>query len=222
MDVKDDNHTFLYYRLSKDFMACGYAGCYHLKVKDFSEKYVANLKKANDLLKAEYKNLAAINTYEKSDKTPYFRVFIYNKDYDFAKLGLGYKFNENWAKLQTKDAKRRHAIYDGTLNVPFDWEHAADVGGLKLTKMPKSLEGFMGEEEPVEGNAKDYSIVIVLGNYLDTTQDELDLMFEQNKKEGGNLAKRQFLDDYQFLVIDDKIRLFSKDYEGKITIKELP
>jgi len=218
LELKDKSLTFGYFRLSQVFMACGYAGCSNLQVNELPDNYVANLKKANELLEKKYKHLATIDTYKEADKTPYFRAFIYNKNYDFAKLGIGYKFNENWAKLQTENAKRGHAIYDGVLSTIFDWEHAAEVPGLSLTKKPKSLEAFMGVEEAIEGNAKDYSIVIVLGNYLDEiAEDKMNKDFGQKRK-----ADKKEPDAFQFLVIDDKIRLFTRTHEGKLVSKVIP
>ncbi len=211
-----------YSRLSLGIMACGYAGCEKLKIEGLSLMYQNNLKKVNELLLNEYKALASKrNVYvdDKKEINRFFRLLVYNKDYDFKERGLAFKYNEDWARIQKVEAKRRHAIYDGVggkYSVLKDWEGSSKVKGLKTTHMPKDLTPEMGVEEAVKGNAADYVFIIPLSNTIDR-------MMEGDEEETYTIAGKgkKPIELLRFIVVAEKIQLYEKLPENKWQVTEL-
>lgn len=245
-NAKKKEMVLVYRRLSSFYMFCGYAGYVKIKVDGFSDKMFANLQKSERLLRTRYKGLALkemiLGDEDSENKEMlYFQAFIYNKDYDFEKYGIGYKFNEDWARFQKKDLKKHHAIYDGILNPIFDWEHADEVAPLKLTKL-KVLDGNEGQTH-FTGNAKDLVVVVQLGNYLlqKSLKQKVEYLIETEKEEarenerngveaddpfdGESIAGTIQIpkqDKHQFLVIGEDIKLYTQNKEGGFDMKILP
>lgn len=193
-----------YHRLKKSIMKCGYAGCSNLKLLEISPSLHNNLKIVHKrLFEKELQFSKAVRKYDESNtmkEFSSFTLFIYNKSFDFKNRLLGLRYNEHWSTEQIVGAKKRHAIYEGSDNKALlieDYANSIQVKPLKLTKPPKSLEGSMGVQTPVEGKASDYQYIIPL------TQD----VWKSLTDEQG----------FNFLVIDEKQITEYTYLKGKVT-----
>jgi hypothetical protein len=142
-----------YSRLTHMSMDCGNLGVEAIIIQNIPEPYRKNLKLVDQLLAKTGKDV---------EKVPR-RLLIYNKDYDFEKWGIGYKYNEDWVEQQTGSDDRRHAKYDllgDSSRVIKDWQFAVNVNPLKgsVVKVDDNMneelyEILLAEEdEPIESS----------------------------------------------------------------------
>ena len=232
-EKKTESILLRYERLSLQSMNCGSGGVSDLVVDKLPKKFGDNLKKVDQMLCESFKD----------SRLRELRLFVYNKDYDFKKWGLAYKYNENWVEQQVEVEDLGHAKYDqlgGSRRIIQDWRGAESVAGLDVNELKDKR--FSGDFDPfgdfpevtryLQGNGGDYAFVVVVSNTISYMMDKtyceciIDTHNEKEEvyKEAVKILKemrgyeKQML---KFYVITDKIRLFEEQKEGKWKVTEV-
>lgn len=155
-----------YFRFSKSFMRCGYAGIRNAKITDIPEATRKNLTTTLNALFAKEPEQAKRKRTKDGEEAA-FPVLVYNKDFDFAKFPLGLKFNQHFAAEQIELAGRKHSIDDRVESAKLrklDAARAKEVRKLDQTSTPKDLKPFMGTDEPTVIDGSKIVFIVLLGS----------------------------------------------------------
>lgn len=165
-----------YFRFSKSFMKCGYAGIRNAKITNLPEATHENLKTTLAALLAKEPDKGKRKRTKDGEEAA-FPVLVYNKDFDFTKFPLALKFNEHFAAEQIELAGRKHSIDDRVDSAKLrklDTTRANDVRKLDQTSTPDDLKPFMGTNEPVVIDGSKIIFVVLLGSTEKDLRDHIE------------------------------------------------